>query len=88
MNGFGAKPIGSLRNIGPRSAHWLVETGVATDEDLRRIGPVAAYARVKAAQPKTVSLNLLWSLQAALLDIRSTDLPDEMKAALKRELAA
>lgn len=88
MSAGAARPIGGLRNIGPRSAAWLVEVGVVTEKDLRRIGPVAAYVKVKAAQPQAVGLNLLWSLQAALLDIRWTELPDAAKDALKRELTA
>lgn len=58
-----------------------------TENDLRRAGPVAAYAKVKASRPEAVSLNLLWSLQAALLDIDWTDLPDEVKDTLRNELA-
>lgn len=58
-----------------------------TENDLRRAGPVAAYAKVKASRPEAVSLNLLWSLQAALLDIDWTELPEDVKNRLKSELA-
>ncbi|MEO1225710.1 MAG: TfoX/Sxy family protein [Pseudomonadota bacterium] len=81
------RPIGSLRNIGPRSAAWLIEVGLVTEADLRRAGPVASYAKVKASRPQSVSLNLLWSLQAALLDIDWTELPDDLKDRLRNELA-
>ncbi len=87
MTVAGERPIGSLRNIGPRSAAWLTEAGLATEADLRHAGPVAAYAKVKASRPETVSLNLLWSLQAALLDIDWTELPEGVKNRLKSELA-
>jgi hypothetical protein len=35
-------PIDELKNLGPASAGWLREAGVATVADLRRLGPVVA----------------------------------------------
>ena len=81
------RPIGELRNLGKRSAAWLIDAGVTTEGDLRRIGPAAAYARVKARHPVAASLNLLWSLQAALLDMPWQHLPADIKDALKRDLS-
>jgi len=82
------RPIGDLRNIGDCSAQWLAEAGVATKRDLRRIGPVAAYTIVKANHPSSANLNLLWALQAAVVDMTLNELPDAVKAELKRELAS
>jgi DNA transformation protein len=45
----------------------LAATGICTLAQLRRIGAVAAYARVKAAD-KSASLNLLWALEGVLRD--------------------
>lgn len=87
MTVAGDRPIGSLRNIGPRSAAWLIEAGFATEADLGRTGPVVAYAKVKGCHPRAVNLNLLWSLQAALLDIDWTELPTDLKDRLRNELA-
>jgi DNA transformation protein and related proteins len=61
-------PVGSLRNLGPKSARMLIEAGVLTVGELRRLGPVKAYARVKALAPKRASLNLLWAMAAGLDD--------------------
>ncbi|MEM7444526.1 MAG: TfoX/Sxy family protein [Pseudomonadota bacterium] len=80
-------PVARLRNLGPRSAAWLAEVGIDTEADLRHIGPMAAYAKVKALRPQDASLNLLWSLQAAVLDMRWNELPSEVKDALRRKLA-
>lgn len=75
-----------LRNLGPRSAARLAEAGIHTRADLEAVGVVAAYQAVKALYPDRVSLNLLYALQGALLDILWHALPDEMQAEL-RELA-
>ena len=53
-----------LRNIGPKSAAWLRQTGVRSQEDLEAVGALAAYVRVKRAGFKP-SLNLLYALEGA-----------------------
>lgn len=79
-------PIHKLENIGPKSAQWLEAVGIKTLEDLEDLGAAEAYKRVKAAFPGRVSLNLLWGLQGALLDLPWNELPPEMKEKLKREV--
>jgi len=60
--------IDNLRNIGPKSAALLRAAGIDSFENLREIGAVAAYRRVNFADPRAVSLNMLWALQGALTD--------------------
>lgn len=72
----------SLRNIGPKSAQWLKAVGILTAEDLYEVGAAEAYRRTKAAHPDKVSLNMLYALQGALLDLPWNELPPEMKEAL------
>ena len=79
-------PIKRLLNIGPKSTQWLEAVGIRTEEDLEELGAVEAYRRVKAAFPGRVSLNLLWGLQGALLDLPWNELPPEMKDRLIGEL--
>ena len=38
-------PIARLANLGPKSSAMLAAAGIATVEDLRALGAVAAYAR-------------------------------------------
>ena len=57
-----------MKNIGP-NREWLASVGVYTLDDVAELGVVETYKRVKAAYPEKVSLNLLWGLQAALLDL-------------------
>lgn len=58
----------ALRNLGPVSRRWLADAGLHTLAEVRAIGAVAAYARVRALNPKA-SLNLLWALEGALSDL-------------------
>ena len=57
-----------LRNLGPRSEQLLASSRITTVAQLRKLGSVVAYARVKRAQ-SSVSLNLLWALEGALTDL-------------------
>lgn len=59
------RELESMRNLGPVSAAWLRQAGVSTVSELRQLGAVAAFARVKRRQPMA-SLNLLWALAGAL----------------------
>ncbi len=79
-------PIEHLRNLGPKTSQLLRDVGVATIEDLRKIGPVEAYCRLKSLSPRTVSFNALWAMQAGLLNIDWRQLPDEIKSELRLAL--
>jgi hypothetical protein len=70
-----------IRNVGPKSAAWLRQVGVRTQEDLLRLGPIEAFMKVKRAGFRP-SLNLLYSLAGAIEDCHWADLPDARKAAL------
>jgi DNA transformation protein len=55
-----------LRNLGPKSQALLAAAGITSIEQLRQLGDVRAYARVKASGMNQASLNLLWALEGAL----------------------
>ncbi|MGD9740236.1 MAG: TfoX/Sxy family protein [Bauldia sp.] len=74
-----------LPGLGPRSTLWLREVGVETEADLRSLGAVAAYRRLKHWDPKRVSLNMLYGLHAALSGIPISAVDAETKAQLKDE---
>ena len=57
--------IERLPNLGPKSGAMLAQACIHSLDELREIGAVAAYARVKRIN-RTASLNLLWALQGAL----------------------
>jgi hypothetical protein len=75
-----------MKNMGPKSTEWLASVGIHTLDDVASIGVVESYLRVKTAYPDKVSLNLLYGLQAALLDLPWNELPPEIKAELKRQI--
>ena len=63
-----------IRNIGPKSAAWLRQVGVRTQDDLIKLGPVEAFMKVKRAGFRP-SLNLLYSLAGAIENCHWADLP-------------
>jgi len=70
-----------LRNIGPKSAAWLRQVGLRTREDLEAAGAVEAFVKVRRAGFKP-SLNLLYSLEGALLDCHWQDVPEARRLQL------
>ena len=64
-----------LRNIGPKSAAWLRQVGLRSLDDLVAIGAVEAYMKVRRAGFKP-SLNLLYSLEGALVDCHWQEVPE------------
>jgi DNA transformation protein len=75
-----------MKNMGPKSSEWLASVGIHTLDDVARLGVVEAYKRVKAAYPEKVTLNMLWGLQAALLDLPWSELPADIKEALRKQV--
>lgn len=75
-----------MKNMGPKSSEWLAAVGVHSLDDVAKLGVVETYQRVKAAYPEKVSLNLLYGLQAALLDLPWNELPPDIKEELKRQV--
>ncbi len=70
-----------MRNIGPKSAAWLRQVGLRTQDDLVAVGSVEAFMRVKRAGFRP-SLNLLYALEGALLDCHWQQLPEERRGEL------
>jgi DNA transformation protein len=55
----------SLRNLGPKSEAMLGRAGISTLQQLRTLGSVRAYLKVRRSGSEP-SLNLLWALEGAL----------------------
>ena len=72
-------------NVGPKSAAWLRQVGVRTREDLVEMGAVTAYVKCKRAGFRP-SLNLLYSLEGALVDCHWQEIPESRRQQLLAEL--
>ena len=63
----------------------LLAAGINSPDELDRLGSVEAYRRAIAAGGHR-SLNFLWSLEAALLDVDWRDLPPDLKLLLRHQV--
>lgn len=76
-----------IRNVGPKSAAWLRQVGIKTDDEVKAIGSLETFMKVKRAGFKP-SLNLLYALEGAVLDCHWTALTTERKSELVLEVNA
>ena len=72
-----------LKNIGKVSAGRLAAVGITTPAQLEALGAVEAYRLVKDAYPTQTSLNLLYALEGAILDLAWSDLPMALRGRLR-----
>ncbi|MBF9197723.1 TfoX/Sxy family protein [Microvirga terrestris] len=78
-------PVDALPGIGPVTQGWLKEVGIRTESELRSIGAVEAYRRLRFMVPRQVNLNALYALEAALRGCHWLDLPQDVKTALQQQ---
>jgi DNA transformation protein len=75
-------------NIGPTTARRLADVGIDSLDDVRRVGAVAAYVRLKRAYPRETSLNALWALWGAIEDVPWQRVPPRVRVELQAAAAA
>lgn len=86
------RPIADLPNLGPASAKMLAKAGIKGERDLREMGSIQAFEKVRATGMNP-SMNLLYSLEGALSGFKWNELPLDTRMALdmkvnfKRDLA-
>ncbi len=73
-----------LKNLGMATVNILHAIGINTYADLRQLGAVEAYKRIKA-RDINVSKVMLYALQGALMDVHWNDLPPDLKRRLVEE---
>jgi len=76
-----------LKNLGAASVNILRAIGVNTYDDLKAMGSVQAYRRIKA-RGINVSKVMLYALEGALLDIHWKALSPDLKERLVEESEA
>lgn len=77
--------LAKMRGLGTASAVMLMDAGITTPTELRKIGPVAAFRAVEQLG-HAPSRNLLWAIEGALTNKLWRRLPEERKAELEAEL--
>ena len=70
-----------LKNLGAASVNILRAIGIHSCEDLKQVGPVQAYIRIKL-RGIHVSKVMLYALEGALRDVHWNDLDAEQKQQL------
>ena len=73
-------------NLGPTTSGWLHDIGIHTVNDIEALGVVETYKRLKEAFPHRVSLNALYGLQAAVMNISWLDLTPDLKQQLRDQV--
>ncbi len=77
-----------MKNVGPVTARLLCEVGIETERQLRVIGPVAAYCRLKHMAPRQITFVCLYALEGAINEIHWNKIPGSRKEALRRRVNA
>ena len=76
-----------MKGLGPKSEKDLYGIGITSVEDLKEIGPIPAYLRLKAVNGK-VSLNMLYALVGAVEGRHWLDVAQQDRSALLTALEA
>lgn len=76
--------LSELKNIGKVTERWLNGIGIYDEAELRRVGAVQAYQRIRACEAGATE-NLLYALQGALSGTHWNDLPLPVKEMLRRQ---
>ena len=78
--------LSHLVNIGHLTATLLIEVDISTAQELRAVGPVAAWRRIQARHPERATLACLYALQGALLGVPGKSLPEAIQEELLDQL--
>ena len=79
------RPVGELKNLGPRCESWLAQIDVYTEEDLRGMGAPAAYRELVIREVVRPHRMLLYALAGALLEVSCMSLTRSQKRDLDAE---
>jgi len=77
--------LSKLPNIGNVLATRLKEAGISTPEQLRKMGVVQAFKKIKHHYHPDACINSLYALQGAVMGIRWHDIPKDIKDEIKQE---
>ena len=78
--------IQTIHNMGPFMERCLTAAGIETAEELREVGPIVAYIKIKSTFPDKVNINALWAMVTGLQNRPFGSLSEEERDAIKQEL--
>lgn len=74
--------LSKLPNIGKTVEEQLIQVGISSADELRRVGAKAAWLRIQEID-ESACIHRLLALEGAIQGIKKTMLSDEVKADLK-----
>lgn len=74
-----------LKGLGPKSEADLIAVGIKTVQDLKEVGPIPTFLKLKSVN-KNVSLNFLYALVGAVKGEHWLDVSRHEKSTLLSEL--
>lgn len=80
--------VQDMRNLGPVTARMLAEIDIVSDDDLRNLGSVETYHRLKFRFGRHVTILALYAMEAALCDCDWRNLDPDIKAFLRQQVGA
>lgn len=75
--------LSKLPNIGKTVEKQLIQAGINTYDELKKIGAKAAWLKIREFD-ESACINRLTALEGAIRGVKKTMLPDEIKADLKK----
>lgn len=83
-----ATTVADMRNLGPFMRQALAEIDIVSEADLRAVGALAAFVRLRFRFGRRITYNALWGMEAALAGTDWRDLSAATKARLRAEAEA
>ena len=74
--------LAKLPNIGKTVEEQLLQVGISSADELKKIGSKAAWLKIQAID-ESACIHRLMALEGAIQGVKKTMLPDEVKADLK-----
>jgi len=78
--------LSKLKGLGPKSEKCLNEIGIKTKDDLKKIGPVRAFMKLRSECSIKPSLNFLYAMVGALEGRHWADIAKTERGRLLLEL--
>jgi TfoX C-terminal domain len=80
------RTLAALKNLGEKTAQWLLDAGVRTKSELAKLGAIEVCKRMLAAG-HPVSVVAAYAIEGALTDTHWNEIPASKKLELQRLFA-